>query len=328
MRPFDYSKANSEEEALGHITVQNARYLGSGTNLIDLMREGVEAPEQLIDVTGLSNQIELTDSGELIIGAAASNSAVAENTIIRSKYPAVARAILAGATVQIRNMATVGGNILQRTRCTYFLDVDGARCNKRNPGQGCDAIDGYNRGHGVLGVSPACIATHPSDMCVALAALDAEVRITGSNGQRQIPLVDIHLLPGQTPHLETVLEPDELITAVVLPPQSETASSTYRKVRDRASYAFALVSVAALLDIEEGRIANARIALGGVAPKPWRANEAETALVGATPDQNTFMEAADLALAGAETRSGNAFKPELARRTLVAVLTELAGEKL
>ena len=222
-------------------------------------------------------------------------------------------------------MATVGGNILQRTRCTYFLDVDGARCNKRAPGQGCDALEGFNRGHGILGVSSACIATHPSDMCVALAALDAVVHLAGSSGPRRRALVDLHRPAGDTPHRETVLEPGDLITAIELPPQTVAARSTYRKVRDRASYAFALVSVAAALEVANGQIADVRLALGGVAPKPWRAREAEAALIGARPERAAFVAAAELALAGATTRSGNAFKPELARRTIVAVLSDLAG---
>ncbi|WP_119165588.1 FAD binding domain-containing protein [Algihabitans albus] len=328
MTPFDYARARSEQGAVAGARDAGAKYLGAGTNLVDLMREGVEAPGRLVDVTGLSRRIEPTNGGGLLIGAAASNTAVAENAAVRARYPALARAILSGASAQIRNMATVGGNILQRTRCTYFLDVEGAGCNKRQPGQGCDALEGLNRGHGILGVSPACIAIHPSDMCVALAAFDTVVHLAGANGRRRVPLVDLHRLPGDTPHLETVLEPGELITAVELPSQSITARSTYRKVRDRASYAFALVSVAAALEVADGRIADVRIALGGVAPKPWRPREAEAALIGAVPEQSAFVAAADLALSGSTTRPGNAFKPDLARRTIVAVLTDLAGADL
>ncbi|MEM8820771.1 MAG: xanthine dehydrogenase family protein subunit M [Pseudomonadota bacterium] len=325
MTPFDYARARSEEEAVLRGGDSGTRYLGAGTNLVDLMREGIEAPERLVDVTGLSRRIEATEGGGLMIGAGVSNTMVAEDATVRSRYPALARAILSGASAQIRNMATMGGNILQRTRCTYFLDVDGARCNKRAPGQGCDALEGFNRSHGVLGISSACIATHPSDMCVALAALDAIVHLAGSNGRRQVALVDLHRLPGDTPHLETVLEPGDLITAVELPPQAVAARSSYRKVRDRASYAFALVSVAAALEVADGQIADVRLALGGVAPKPWRAREAEAALIGTRPERSAFVAAAELALAGATTRSGNAFKPELARRTIVAVLSDLAG---
>ncbi|MEO1190940.1 MAG: xanthine dehydrogenase family protein subunit M [Pseudomonadota bacterium] len=323
MTPFAYSKATSESDALAHGEGTAAKYLGAGTNLVDLMREGVETPTRLVDVTGLSSEIEETKPGGLMIGAAASNTAVAESLAVRKGYPALARAILSGASPQIRNMATVGGNLLQRTRCAYFYDVEGSRCNKRQPGTGCDAINGFNRGHGVLGVSQACIATHPSDMCVALVAFDALVHLAGPDGRRSLPLIDLHRLPGDRPDVETRLEPGELITAVELPPVA--ARSAYRKVRDRASYAFALVSVAAVLRVTDGRITEVRIVLGGVAPKPWRALDAEAALLGQEPGEGVFAEAAEIALAGATTRPGNAFKPELARRTLVAVLQDLAG---
>ena len=325
MRPFAYSKATSEPDAIARGGETATKFLGAGTNLVDLMREGVEVPAALVDVTGLSGSIEETDDGGLMIGAAASNTAVAESAAVRERYPALTRAILSGASAQIRNMATAGGNILQRTRCTYFYDVEGSRCNKRRPGEGCDAIDGFNRGHGILGVSQDCIATHPSDMCVALAAFDALVHLAGPGGRRIVPLADLYRLPGDTPDVETVLAPGELITSVELPAAPADARSTYRKVRDRASYAFALVSVAAVLRLTDGRIAEARIALGGVAPKPWRTREAEDALVGATPGETAFARAAEIALSGATTRPGNAFKPELMRRTIVAVLQDLAG---
>lgn len=324
MTPFEYAKASSEQDAITQVSHGAAKYLGAGTNLVDLMREGVENPRRVVDVTGLSQTIERTTNGGLVIGAAASNSAVAEDATVRARYPALARAILSGASAQIRNMATVGGNILQRTRCAYFLDVAASRCNKVRPGQGCDALDGFNRSHGILGVSPACIATHPSDMCVALAVYDAIVQLAGPEGRRRIPITDIHRLPGDTPHIETVLRPGELITAVELPAVSDTNRATYRKVRDRASYAFALVSIAAVLDIRDDRIASARIGLGGVAPKPWRTLEAEAALEGAAPERATFEAAAELATAGATTRPGNDFKPDLVRRLVVAVLTDLA----
>ena len=326
MTPFTYAKATSETDAVERATEPSVQFLGAGTNLVDLMREGVEAPATLLDVTGLQSQIEETGDGGLTIGAAARNSAVAEDLTVRQRYPALARALLSGASAQIRNMATVGGNILQRTRCTYFYDVEGARCDKRQPGSGCDAIGGYNRGHGVLGVSPSCIATHPSDMCVALAVFDAIVHLAGPDGERTVPFVDIHRLPGDTPEIENALLPGELITSIELPPVAPGTQSTYRKVRDRASYAFALVSVAGVLRVEDGRIAEARFALGGVAPKPWRDPEAEAALIGATPTREAFAEAADIALADATTQPGNAFKPELARRTIVAVMQSLAGE--
>lgn len=325
MTPFAYAKATSEADALAHGPGADAKFLGAGTNLVDLMREGVEAPTSLVDVTGLSARIEETDRGGLMIGAAARNSAVAESAAVRERYPALARAILAGASAQIRNMATVGGNILQRTRCAYFYDVEGSRCNKRRPGEGCDAIDGFNRGHGILGVSRDCIATHPSDMCIALAAFDALVHLRGPGGRRTVPLAELHRLPGDTPDVETVLVPGELITSIELPAAPVGARSSYRKVRDRASYAFALISVAAVLRVTDGRVSHARIAMGGVAPKPWRARDAEDALVGQTPGDPAFARAAEIALAGATTRPGNAFKPELARRTIVAVLHEHVG---
>lgn len=323
MTPFTFTKATSEADAIAQGDETNAAFLGAGTNLVDLMREGIEAPRVLVDVTGLTGEIQDTGDGGLVIGAAARNTAVAEHAAVRERYPGLARAILAGASAQIRNMATVGGNILQRTRCAYFYDVEGSRCNKRRRGEGCDAIDGFNRGHGVLGVSQACIATHPSDMCVALAAFDALVHLAGPEGQRTVPLVDLHRLPGDTPDVETILAPGELITSVELPATLVGVRSTYRKVRDRASYAFALVSVAAVLRVTDGRIADVRIALGGVAPKPWRAREAEAELVGKTPGETVFAHAADIALSGATARPGNAFKPKLARRTIVAVLQDL-----
>jgi xanthine dehydrogenase YagS FAD-binding subunit len=237
----------------------------------------------------------------------------------------LSRAILAGASAQIRNMATVGGNILQRTRCTYFYDNEGSRCNKREPGQGCDAIGGFNRIHAILGASPSCVATHPSDMCVALVALDAEVHLRGAVGERTVTLTDLHRLPAEHPHIETILQPGELITEIVLPPLKFAARSTYRKVRDRASYSFALVSVAATLELEGDLIKDVRIALGGVAPKPWRAWKAEAALRGLRASEQTFLAAAEAELADAKPLRDNGFKIELARRTIVAVLAELTG---
>ncbi len=273
------------------------KYLGGGTNLVDLMRETVEAPSALVDVTGLSTEIEETDDGGLMIGAATRNTTVAEHPAVRTRYPMLTRAIVAGASAQIRNMATVGGNLLQRTRCTYFYDTDGSRCNKRSPGQGCDAIEGFNRIHAILGASPACVATHPSDMCVALAALDAVVHLRSASGERTVALCDLHRLPEDRPDVETVLEPGELITAVQLPQSDLAAHSTYRKVRDRSSYAFALVSVAAALELDGDTIAGARLALGGVAPKPWRAWRAEEALRGRPATEASFLQAADAELA-------------------------------
>jgi xanthine dehydrogenase YagS FAD-binding subunit len=320
---FAYSRAADASDAIRRAEGGNARYLGGGTNLVDLMRETVEVPSALVDVTGLSAEIEETDDGGLIIGAATRNTAVAEHPAVRTRYPMLTRAIVAGASAQIRNMATVGGNLLQRTRCTYFYDTDGSRCNKRSPGEGCDAIGGFNRIHAILGASPACVATHPSDMCVALAALDAVVHLRSASGERTVALCDLHRLPGDRPDVETVLEPGELITGVQLPASAIAAHSTYRKVRDRSSYAFALVSVAAALELDGDRVADVRLALGGVAPKPWRAWRAEEALRGQPASDVSFRQAADAELADARPLAGNAFKVELARRTLVAVLQQL-----
>jgi xanthine dehydrogenase YagS FAD-binding subunit len=327
MNPFTYTRAGDEAEALRLGSGAQVKYLGGGTNLVDLMRETIEKPVALIDVTGLSATIEESGNGGLVIGASALNTAVAEHRAIRLRYPVLARAILAGASPQIRNMATVGGNILQRTRCTYFFDDDGARCNKRKPGQGCDALEGFNRNHAILGTSSNCVATHPSDMCVALAALDAIVHLRSTSGERKVPLTEFHHLPGDHPEIETVLERGELITAVELPSLPFAIRSTYRKVRDRASYAFALVSVAAALELENGTVKNVRLALGGVAHKPWRAWKAETALVGQQATEAGFRAAIQAELSEAKPLRDNAFKIELAMRLIPAVLMELSVEK-
>jgi xanthine dehydrogenase YagS FAD-binding subunit len=325
MTPFTYQRAPDAASAIATFG-GGAKYLGGGTNLIDLMRETIERPTALIDVTGLSSDIAETPSGGLLIGGAARNTAMAEDRLIRTRYPLLTRAIVAGASGQIRNMATAAGNILQRTRCTYFYDDESARCNKRQPGQGCDAIEGFNRYHAILGASPACVATHPSDMCVALTALDAVVHLQNGSGTRQLALTELHRLAGDRPDLETNLEPGELITHVELPHLPIAARSAYRKVRDRASYAFALVSVAAALEIEAGRVKDVRLALGGVAHKPWRAFKAEAALRGQPATQATYLAAADAELIDAQPLKHNGFKIELARRTIAAVLGELAGE--
>ena len=325
MNSFTYIRATDVADAVHHGIEAHAKYLGGGTNLVDLMRETLERPSVLVDVTGLSSAITEGENGNLFIGAAAKNTAVAEHSAVQKRYPLLARAILAGASGQIRNMATVGGNLLQRTRCTYFYDDDGSRCNKRNPGQGCDAIDGFNRIHAILGASPACVATHPSDMCVALAALDALVHVTGPQGQRTIAFTDLHLLPGEHPEVETTLGPAELVTAVELPVLPLAKNSTYRKVRDRASYAFALISVAAALEVENGTVKDVRVALGGVAHKPWRAWALEAFLKGRPSTTENFTSAAQALLADAKPLSHNGFKVELAKRTIVAVLAELAG---
>ena len=326
MREFSYARADDVPAAI-RMAGQTAqtKYLGGGTNLVDLMRESIEHPDALVDVTGLSKAITRNPDGSLTIGAGVSNSAVALDKHVRADFPLLARSILAGASGQIRNMATVGGNILQRTRCLYFYD-DAARCNKREPGAGCDAIDGFNRIHAILGGSPACVATHPSDMCVALAALDADVHLEGPEGTRSLKLTDLHRLPGGRPDLETELKAQELITAVTIPEMSFGKRSTYRKVRDRASYAFALVSVAAALDLgPDGTVSDVRLALGGVAPKPWRAWKAEAALRGQAATAATFAAAADAELADATPLRDNGFKIELARRVMVAVLEDLKG---
>ena len=326
MKNFTYAKAETAQSALGLLSrTPNAKFLGGGTNLVDLMRENIEQPDALIDVTALpfSTIDELSDGG-VSIGAAVKNTAVANHPLIRRRYPFLAQAIVFGASGQIRNMATVAGNLMQRTRCLYFYD-GAARCNKRTPGSGCDAIDGFNRMHAILGASDSCIATHPSDMCVALAALDATVVVEGPNGARKIPFDEFHRLPGDTPHIDTNLRPDELITAVQLPSVPVAAHSTYRKVRDRASYAFALVSVAAAMSVEGGVIKEIRLALGGVAHRPWRAREAERVLAGAPATAATFQRAADEELATALGFAHNGFKIELARRTIVDVLSEMTA---
>lgn len=323
MTPFTYARAGDVAMALRSADSSGARYLGGGTNLVDLMRAGVERPSALVDVSGLPADIDLDADGSLRIGAAARNTDVARHPMVRCHFPLLAEAIVNGASGQIRNMATVAGNLLQRTRCLYFYD-GAARCNKRAPGEGCDAIDGHNRMHAILGASGQCIATHPSDMCVALAALGATVRIASLDGERTIDFADFHRLPGDTPDVETALRPGELVIAIEIPAQPARTRSRYRKVRDRASYAFALVSVAAMLEVEDGTIRHARLALGGVAAKPWRAPEAEAALEGAPATPETFERAAALALRGAAPLTHNGFKVALAERVVVATLGELA----
>jgi xanthine dehydrogenase YagS FAD-binding subunit len=324
MTPFTYERAADRQAALALGAAAGAKYLGGGTNLVDLMRETIEHPKVLVDVTGISGGIEETDEGGLRIGAGVKNTAAAADRRVRERYPLLSQAILAGASAQIRNMATVGGNLLQRTRCGYFYD-DAARCNKREPGAGCDAIEGFNRMHAILGASLACVATHPSDMAVALAALDAVVTVEGQDGARDIPLVDFHRLPGETPQIETVLAAGELITAVILPAEGFAGRSTYRKVRDRASYAFALVSVAAALEVEDGVVKDVRIALGGVAHKPWRATAAEARLKGGPATEAAFRAAAEAELAPARGLRDNTFKIALAGRVIADTLLKLAA---
>ncbi|RCW81231.1 FAD binding domain-containing protein [Phyllobacterium bourgognense] len=326
MIPFTYTRASSADEAASMAIRTGHKLLGGGTNLVDLMRKNVELPSCLVDVTALSDSIKETQEGGVMIGAAARNSAVAAHPLVRTRYPMLSRAILAGASAQIRNMATVAGNLMQRTRCIYFNDVAGSRCNKRSPGSGCDAVGGFNRYHAIIGAAPACIATHPSDMCVALAALDARIHVYNKNATRIIPIVDFHGFPADRPDLETVLEAGDVITSIEIPVSPFAARSAYRKVRDRASYAFALVSVAAGVTMRERTIDDIRVAFGGIAPKPWRAFRVEMALRGGPATQEAFDDAVEAELARAVPLAGNAFKIGLTKRTLSAVLTELTGD--
>jgi xanthine dehydrogenase YagS FAD-binding subunit len=311
------------------VTAPNAKFLGGGTNLVDLMRRDIERPDTVVDITRLPlHGIDETGDGGLRIGALVRNSALAAHPLVRTRYPMVSQALLSGASAQLRNMATVGGNLLQRTRCLYFED-ETAPCNRREPGSGCGALGGFTRNHAILGVSEHCIATHPSDLAVALAALDAVVETESARGVRRIPLAEFYRLPGRTPQLENTLADDELITAVELPALPVARNSRYRKVRDRASYAFALVSVAAALHVRDGRIDAVRVGLGGVATVPWRAVAAERVLLGQPATEASFRRAAEAELADAITQPHNEFKIELTRRTLVATLRGLteAGER-
>jgi xanthine dehydrogenase YagS FAD-binding subunit len=299
------------------------RFLAGGTNLVDLMRLEVETPDVLVDVSRLPYDTIETRNGGLRIGAGVRNSDLAADPLVRTRYPALAHAVLAGASGQLRNMATTGGNLLQRTRCAYFQDVT-KPCNKREPGTGCPAREGEHRNLAIIGHSEHCVATHPSDMAVALCAFDAVVHVRGRDGDRTIPLVDFHRLPEERPERDTVLEPGELIVAVELPSLPVAANSTYRKVRERASFSFALVSVAAALEVVNGRVRDVRLALGGVAHKPWRATRVEEALRGGRADEGSFADAAALELEQARPLRDNAYKVELARATIVRTLVELA----
>lgn len=323
MNPFSYARPNSVEDAIRQFR-PDSRYIAGGTNLLDLMKENVTRPSQLIDITQLPlADIEETADGGLRIGALVSNADLAWHPLVEQRYPLLSQAILAGASPQLRNMATTGGNLLQRTRCYYFYDST-TPCNKREPGTGCSARDGLNRIHAIVGHSDACIAVHPSDMCVAMAALDAVVHVQGPQGERRIAFADFHRLPGDTPERDNTLVDGELITAVELPAQNFSAHSRYLKLRDRASYAFALVSVAAALDMDGNTVRGARIAMGGVAHKPWRKAEAEAALVGKRADEAAFTDVADVLLQGASGFEHNAFKIELGRRAIVRALTDAA----
>ena len=322
---FEYARAGSVADAVRQMAVSpGAKFVAGGTNLVDLMKVDVERPAKLIDVSKLPlDQVEETAGGGLRIGALVANSDLAYHPVVEQHYPVLSRALLAGASQQLRNMASVGGNLLQRTRCAYFYDVV-TPCNKRAPGSGCSAIGGLNRMNAILGTSESCIAVHPSDMCVALAVLEATVRVTGPRGERVIALADFHRLPGDTPQRDTNLEGDELITSVELPARGFAANYTYLKIRDRLSYAFALVSVAVGLELEDGRIRQARFALGGVAHKPWRNAQAEASLQGRAADEAAFGAAADLMLSEATGFGHNTFKIDLARRAIVRALSQAA----
>lgn len=324
MRPFRYERAVDAAAAVALLAGSpRARFLGGGTNLVDLMRLGVEEPDLLVDVTRLPyDRIEETAGGGLRIGAAVRNSDLAADPLVRERYPVLAEALLDGASGQLRNLATVGGNLLQRTRCRYFQDVT-KPCNKRDPGSGCPAREGEHRNLAVLGWSERCVATHPSDMAVALAALDAVVHVEGTHGARSIPLTELHRLPGDEPQRDTVLERGELITVVELPALDLARRSRYVKVRDRASFAFALVSVAAALDVDDGTVRDVRVALGGVAHKPWRATRAEQTLHGAPATGESFARAAEAELAQARPLRDNAYKLPLARNLIVRTLLDL-----
>ncbi len=328
MNPFRYERARDASSAVALLAqAPNGVFLAGGTNLVDHLKLGVRQPDLLIDITHLPyDRIEPLPDGGVRIGALVRNSDLAADRTIRTRYPLLAQALLAGASGQLRNLATTGGNLLQRTRCVYFQDIS-KPCNKRVPGSGCSAREGYHRELAILGASQACIATHPSDMAVALAALGAIVRVLGPHGERTIPLVEFYRLPGDEPQRDTVLEHGELITAVDLPPLPFATHSHYRKVRDRASYAFALVSVAAALDVADGVVRDVRIALGGVAPMPWRAARAEAVLLGAPATEEVFERAAEAELANAQPLPGNAFKIPLARSTLVRTLLDLTTEE-
>ncbi|MFE7646140.1 FAD binding domain-containing protein [Streptomyces phaeoluteigriseus] len=327
MKPFAYVRAGSLAEAAdAYASHPGARYLGGGTNLVDLMKLGVEEPTALIDVTRLpmDGVTELPD-GSLRVGALVRNSDLAAHPRVRERCPALSQALLAGASGQLRNAATTGGNLLQRTRCPYFQDVS-KPCNKREPGSGCGALAGVHRDHAVLGHSEHCVATHPSDMAVALAALDAQVELYGLAGVRRVPAAEFHRLPGDHPERDTVVEPGELVTAVLLPAATAGTPSAYRKARDRASYAFALASVAVVLKVSDGVVAHAGIAFGGLAHRPWRARRAEEALLGVAPTESAFERAVDIELEQARPLRDNAYKVPLARGLAVDVLGRLARD--
>jgi xanthine dehydrogenase YagS FAD-binding subunit len=327
MLPFDYVKARNENEAMDRVRASNAAFVAGGTTLVDLMKLNVMLPSALVDINSLPlDKIESLPDGGLRVGAMVRNSDMAHHELVIKRFPVLSQAILAGASPQLRNMATTGGNLMQRTRCYYFRDTAYA-CNKRQPGSGCAALEGFNRIHAVLGGSDQCIATHPSDMAVALVALDAMVHIKSAKGERKVAAGEFHLLPGSTPNLETVVQPGELITYVTIPSSKFAAQSAYVKLRDRASYEFARASAGAALELQGNKIHAARLVLGGVATKPWRSTEAEHVLTGATADEKTFHAAAEAAMKSAKTYKYNAFKVELAKRAIVRALSSAAQQK-
>jgi xanthine dehydrogenase YagS FAD-binding subunit len=327
MLPLDYVKARNENDAMDRMRAANAAFVAGGTTLVDLMKLNVMLPSALVDINSLPlDKIESLPDGGLRVGAMVRNSDMAHHELVIKRFPVLSQAILAGASPQLRNMATTGGNLMQRTRCYYFRDTAYA-CNKRQPGSGCAALEGFNRIHAVLGGSDQCIATHPSDMAVALVALDAIVHIKSAKGERKIAAGEFHLLPGSTPNLETVVQPGELITYVTIPSSKFAAQSAYVKLRDRASYEFALASAGAALELQGNKIHAARLVLGGVATKPWRSTEAEHVLTGATADEKTFHAAAEAAMKSAKTYKYNAFKVELAKRAIVRALSSAAQQK-
>lgn len=328
MKTFEFQHASSVQGAVSTVASTGGKFYAGGTNLLDLMKGGVEQPSALVDIRrlGLRN-VTTTQSGGVLIDAGVTNSAIANHRSIRTQYPVLSQAILSGATTQLRNMATAGGNLLQRTRCPYFMDTAFESCNKREPGSGCAALNSFNREHAVFGASESCVATHPSDMAVALAILEATVHVHGADGPRAVAIADFFRLPGDTPHLDNSLAPTDLIVGIELPPSSFAEHSWYLKVRDRHSYAFALVSVAAGLDVVDGVIQHAAIALGGVAAKPWRLSDAETSLIGSAPSPETFRRASRIAMEGAVPLSQNGFKIDLGRHSVERTLARAAGRQ-
>jgi len=321
MQPFDFARADEANEAIA----SGARYVAGGTNLIDLMKADVEHPPRLVDINAIPLATVERASGGVRIGALARMSDVAQNAIIRERFPMISQALLLSASPQIRNAASLGGNLMQRTRCPYFRELTFAECNKRSPATGCAAVEGENRMHAIVGGSSACIATHPSDFAVAFAALDGVITLRGPNGERQVMATDFHLLPANTPHIEHDIRSGELITSLFIPDAPHAQRSAYLKVRDRASYEFAITSAAVGLDLAGSSIRSARVALGGIGTKPWRSREAEAVLTGKTASAALFREAAEAALHGAKDYGQNGFKIELAKRTLVRALSDLAG---